>query len=385
MRKLLTVALLLLTQLSATTYEYDELNRLKTATYANGVVYNYSYDDAGNLLSVETTGIADPTDTDHDGIPDAIESDLKLDPTKADTDGDGYSDLEEVGDVNHPRDTDHDGTIDALDTDSDNDGMSDADEHKYGFDPLVDDSFDDADGDGISNIDEIRNGTNPTVSDTAVQVTLQKLDDLYVRVNAQIPPITLHGTAGNGVTATYSVVSDHPDIVSASVYGALLSLTPLEDATGKARITATARHGNQHADQSFVITVKDTKISDQGEGGDYNPVEGDTYDKSVGDARLHAAIDALGHVEYRVTRNGTTTQVQVTIPGAEIKIATDGIATVILPTGRSITMTVGPDGIITPHVEGVPMPSGALPAGTTVEAGDHNITITIPLPEMLTF
>ena len=306
-----------------------------------------------------------------------------------DTDGDGHVDSKDAfpNDPHEWLDTDHDGTGDNADTDDDNDGINDTDELKYGLNPKdPSDAAKDSDGDGISNIDEIRHGTNPTVSDAAVQVTLQKLDDLYVLVNAQIPPITLHGNVGNGADAAYSVVSDHPDIVSASVDGALLTLTPLEGASGTARITVTAKYGNKKATQAFTVTVKDPKISEQeGSSGDYKPIEGDTYETSVDGAKLHAAIDALGHVEYHVTRNGTTTQVQVTIPGAEVKVAHDGTATVTLPTGRSITMTVGADGRITPHVEGVPMPSGALPAGTTVEAGDHNVTVTIPLPETLTF
>ena len=38
------------------TYTYDNLGRLKTATYSNGVVITYSYDAAGNRTSVVTSG-----------------------------------------------------------------------------------------------------------------------------------------------------------------------------------------------------------------------------------------------------------------------------------------------------------------------------------------
>jgi YD repeat-containing protein len=34
-------------------YEYDELNRLTVVRYSNGDVMRYSYDEAGNILSVE--------------------------------------------------------------------------------------------------------------------------------------------------------------------------------------------------------------------------------------------------------------------------------------------------------------------------------------------
>jgi YD repeat-containing protein len=34
-------------------YEYDDLNRLTLVRYANGDVMRYSYDESGNILSVE--------------------------------------------------------------------------------------------------------------------------------------------------------------------------------------------------------------------------------------------------------------------------------------------------------------------------------------------
>ena len=59
-------------------------------------------------------------------------------------------------------DTDGDGIPDSEDSDDDNDGISEIDEIKYGFDPLnKNDATQDADGDGVSNIDEIKAGTNP--------------------------------------------------------------------------------------------------------------------------------------------------------------------------------------------------------------------------------
>ena len=32
------------------TYDYDELNRIKTANYSNGQIVNYVYDSSGNIL-----------------------------------------------------------------------------------------------------------------------------------------------------------------------------------------------------------------------------------------------------------------------------------------------------------------------------------------------
>ncbi len=73
-------------------------------------------------------------DADLDGLPDTYEVQFGLDPTTADSDGDGISDADEAGltgpidDLGTPVDTDGDGTIDALDDDSDDDGVPDSDE-----------------------------------------------------------------------------------------------------------------------------------------------------------------------------------------------------------------------------------------------------------------
>ncbi|WP_240359172.1 adventurous gliding motility protein AgmC [Pyxidicoccus trucidator] len=66
---------------------------------------------------------ADDTDTDGDGVDDATEIELGLDPRDADTDDDGVTDG-----ADGLTDTDGDGTIDARDPDSDNDGLLDGTE-----------------------------------------------------------------------------------------------------------------------------------------------------------------------------------------------------------------------------------------------------------------
>ena len=114
------------------------------------------------------------SDLDKDGLPDTDEYLAGTDPTKADTDGDGLSDAEEVqthGTDPLKADSDGDGLTDSeevnthgtdpLKADSDGDGLSDKDEilavNGYATDPLNADS----DGDGMDDKFEIDNGYNP--------------------------------------------------------------------------------------------------------------------------------------------------------------------------------------------------------------------------------
>ena len=124
---------------------------------------------AGNLSTMNQY-----SDLDKDGLPDTDEYLAGTDPTKADTDGDGLSDAEEVqthGTDPLKADSDGDGLTDSeevnthgtdpLKADSDGDGLSDKDEilavNGYATDPLNADS----DGDGMDDKFEIDNGYNP--------------------------------------------------------------------------------------------------------------------------------------------------------------------------------------------------------------------------------
>jgi predicted Zn-dependent protease len=108
-------------------------NGKKTLTLTLADVHNnfsitLKHAPSGTVSNTLTFSIIKKIDTDSDGIYDHIEENLGLNPNSADSDADGYTDLEEVGDINNPTDTDNDGIIDALDEDSDNDGVSDKDE-----------------------------------------------------------------------------------------------------------------------------------------------------------------------------------------------------------------------------------------------------------------
>ena len=94
-------------------------------------------------------------DSDFDGVPDADEIDIyHTDPNKADTDGDGYSDFQELNAGYSPLNPT---VIKLEDNDADGDGLSDREELNF-HTSLVDK---DTDGDGFSDYDEIKAGYDP--------------------------------------------------------------------------------------------------------------------------------------------------------------------------------------------------------------------------------
>ena len=81
-------------------------------------------------------GLDPAEDEDGDGLDNATERALLLDPQSWDTDDDGLSDPDEVGDAMAPTDTDGDGIIDALEsdlTDNDQDGEYDTSDPTVGW------------------------------------------------------------------------------------------------------------------------------------------------------------------------------------------------------------------------------------------------------------
>lgn len=115
-------------------------------------------------------------DNDHDGANNLLEFQFNVDPNNPDTDGDGFSDGEEISRGYNPNgegrlDSDGDGMFDwwemqnGLDRndlndaklDGDNDGLTNLEEFKYKTDP----NNPDTDGDGVSDGQEVKEGSNP--------------------------------------------------------------------------------------------------------------------------------------------------------------------------------------------------------------------------------
>ncbi len=152
-------------------YNYTLSKEIKgLSTDNNDAAWNFLF----GLTIIGEDANADP---DHDGLTNREERQLGTDPKKADTDGDGLSDGDEVKKYNtNPlkADTDGDGLSDGDEVlkyhtdpnkaDTDGDGLSDGDEVlKYHTDPLKADT----DGDGLSDGDEVlKYHTDPLKADT---------------------------------------------------------------------------------------------------------------------------------------------------------------------------------------------------------------------------
>ena len=101
-----------------------------TPTYEEAGSYDLTLtvtDAANESASVTITLVSEFNDVDSDTLPDSWEVSVGLDPALTDTDGDTIPDQVEVGgDIDAPLNSDGVDDIDALDTDSDNDGITDA-------------------------------------------------------------------------------------------------------------------------------------------------------------------------------------------------------------------------------------------------------------------
>ena len=97
-------------------------------------------------------------DSDQDGISDAMEASFRTNPQSGDTDKDGVSDADEVKGMSNPRDPRSKPGTPAPGDDADQDGVPASLEALYGLNP----SMSDSDGDGFSDGEEIAAMTSPT-------------------------------------------------------------------------------------------------------------------------------------------------------------------------------------------------------------------------------
>ena len=97
-------------------------------------------------------------DSDNDGISDAMESSFRTNPQSSDSDKDGVSDADEIKGMSNPRDPTSKPGTPAPGADNDQDGVPASLEALYGLDP----SNSDSDGDGFSDGEEISAMTSPT-------------------------------------------------------------------------------------------------------------------------------------------------------------------------------------------------------------------------------
>jgi len=114
--------------------------------------------DNGSSLTIASKGICPEqwggqADSDQDELPDSVEATYKTDPNKADTDGDGYKDGEEIKNGYDPE------RSGSVRLDSDGDGLLDNEECRWKTDPFNKDT----DGDSFVDGQEVKNGYDPTV------------------------------------------------------------------------------------------------------------------------------------------------------------------------------------------------------------------------------
>ena len=304
--------------------------------------------------------LACPTgDTDMDGVPNGIERTLGTDPTNGDSDGDGVSDGVEVGaDVANPIDTDMDGIIDALDPDDDGDGVLTVFEDLDGNGDPGDDDTDmdgtpnyldtDDDGDGAATSAEQADPNGDGDPADAVDTDMDGVPDYLDPTDGMIADLELTSPSEGdtiGQEATISGTGEPGDEVEVFVDGESVGTVTIDDEgnwsidvtleEGTREITATS--GGQTAGP-VTVTVEESMAPAQ--VTITSPAEGDTLNE--------------GPVE--VTGTGE--------PGDEIEVFVDG---------ESVgTVTVDDEGNWS---IGVDLPAGSV----TIQAtqGDESVTVSV--------
>ena len=145
-------------------------------------ILNFTFFFLFLLLAVTDVQANGLPDADRDGVPDKDEQEVYYtDMYAVDTDGDGYSDFEEINRGFSPHNPE---PVRLIDSDMDSDGLSDAWEIKFRTSPVLADT----DGDGFKDGEEADYGFNPALAEGA------RLDvSLRVNLSSQILDYLLNG------------------------------------------------------------------------------------------------------------------------------------------------------------------------------------------------
>ena len=304
--------------------------------------------------------LACPTgDTDMDGVPNGIERMLGTDPTVGDSDGDGVPDGVEVGvDVANPLDTDMDGIIDALDTDDDGDGVLTVFED---LDGDGDPSNDDTDGDGTPDyldVDDDGDGADTSTEQAdpngdgdpadAVDTDMDGVPDYLDPADGMIADLVIGSPADGdtvGLTVTVSGTGEPGQEVEVLVDGNVVG-TATVDAQGNWSLDVTLEEGTR-------------EISATSEGQTAGPVT-----VTAEEGATPAQVTITSPAEGDTLTEGPNEIAGTGEPGAEIEVFINGES--------AGTATVDDEGNWSLGVD--------LPAGdVTVQAtqGDESVTVSV--------
>jgi len=212
-----------------------------------------------------------------------------------------------VDDSGAPLDTDGDGIVDISDIsktvksipiingensgeiDSDNDGMSDEFEARYGLNGLVNDADSDIDSDGFTNIQEYQNGTNPVITDVPVGRDLNLLAQKQVYTGAAISAVVFY-------EQFLIIASDQSKKITILSAATLEEVANIELTFSDAGVTQLLAINDQLIVGGTSGTLSQWNIQDQTQIGlDVDVIQGSVLSLASYDGKLLAA-DATGKV-----------------------------------------------------------------------------------------
>lgn len=227
-----------------------------TATAAATGAIAAGGEKVAEALDTKTT---DFVDQDGDAISDEDERALGTDPANTDSDGDGILDNEELGvDLLNPIDTDNDGIINALDEDDDNDGIPTLQESEFSSNPLSADS----DGDGISDGDELGDDkTQPVDSDgDGIIDLIDNIDDNATTEETADKATEGKEADGEADTTQAASQSEEPSEPEATDAESATESTPAQSPAADDEVTVDTAANEQSAESTSDIPVQKSRL-----------------------------------------------------------------------------------------------------------------------------